>query len=68
MTDVTAVEFQIAKLQVRPGDMLVIRYPGQPDFEILKDVERMIAATFPGVQVLFLGPDADISVVAKGAA
>ena len=60
MTDI-ASEFQIARLELQRGDVLVVKGPAPTGQQ-----HRMLSDLFPGgVKVLFIPPEIELSVLTK---
>jgi len=58
--------FSIAKLELSPGDILVVKHP--PDYPkgLVADGCQMLSGMVPaGVKVLVLPPNVDLSVLTK---
>lgn len=52
-------EFRIAKLELAPGDMLVIKGPKPPRWEAMR------AIVPPSVRMLYIPEDMDLSVLTR---
>lgn len=59
MSEVT--EFQIARLELRPGDVLVVRAP----LVSMAQAATVRGLMPPGVRVMFTTPDVDLSVLTR---
>lgn len=57
---------EIARLDLQPGDVLVLRFSHHIDADMAKRIQDMAAQSFPpGRKVLVLGPDCEISKVTE---
>jgi hypothetical protein len=59
MTDVEGWEFRIAKLELAPGDVLVVKGPTPPEWR------AMSAIVPPGVRLLIIPPEVELSVLTR---
>ena len=58
------LEFRIAKLEVKPGDVLVFKFASEFNAEIANHFQKVAENTLPeGSKWLFLGHDCDLSVL-----
>ena len=53
------IEFQIARLELECGDVLVVKAPHPPSFDVMRHIVP------PGVRVLYIPPDVELSVLTK---
>jgi hypothetical protein len=65
LDDLTPVELAIAKLELRPGDVLVLKMDAVLSFDVVERLKRSLAAVIPeGVKTMVLDQRCiDLSVV-----
>lgn len=61
MSEIT--EFQIARLELRPGDVLVVKTPH--GVNIPRDRITVQSLVPAGVRILFIPPEVDLSVLTR---
>lgn len=60
------VEGEYTKLDVHPGDTLVVKLSGQPSIAVVERVQDILKAALPkGVKVLVTPPGIEFTVVRK---
>lgn len=59
------LEFQIAKLQLAPGDILVAKFGQGLTFEAAQAVREQFCGAVPGHRVLIIDCDLDLSVLTR---
>ena len=59
------LEYRIAKLDLGPDDVLVVKYHGEITIGSVRSINDTAQACAPGVRVLFIGDDLDLSVLTR---
>lgn len=62
------IEFEIAKLELRPGDVLVARLTRIVPSEALARLRAFLARELPDTKVLVIDAQVDLSIVSKAEA
>lgn len=64
--NITAISVEIAKLQLAPGDVLVVRGKGHIDGELAIRLRETLEAILPpGVKAMLIGDDVDLTVLTR---
>lgn len=56
-------EFAIAKLELQPGDVLVLKFPEKLSREQMDNVRQAFSGAFSGFKAMILDGGADIAVL-----
>jgi hypothetical protein len=59
------LEYQIARLQLRPGDVLVLKIAQYLPMEAMKRIKDDLDRLVPGIPAMVLDPNVDLSVLTR---
>ena len=61
-----ADEYKIGRLQVRPGDILVVKINGRASKAVIDRVSEAFRQKLPNVEALVIDDDIDLSILSCG--
>lgn len=59
------IDYRIAKLETKPGDILVFTTPRMLSAEMADHLRKYVARVLPDIQVLVVGGGADVSLLTR---
>ena len=65
MPKLKVVQMEIAKLALKPGDTIILKYAGKLSYEIMERLKTHIELFFPGHRALVLDQGLELQVVTQ---
>lgn len=65
MADSDVIRYEIAKLEMKPGDVLVLKLDRVPPYEEIARWKTMLKSVFGENKFIILGPGCELQVVSE---